>query len=90
MNLPKSIRRVVNFNPDTHVWENLTIFKTFMVGRLIETEANERVGRYFTVDEVVSWLQTTGFADIRASEWLSDEPPRRDSKVISFRCRKPA
>jgi len=82
-------RRIINYDPDTHVWENLTIFEKFANGRLIETEANDRTGRYYSVNEVIGFLTRVGFVEIHASHWLTEEPPREDSKVITFRCRRP-
>jgi SAM-dependent methyltransferase len=82
-------RRIINYDPDTHIWENLTIYEKFVSGRLIETEANDRTGRYYSVDEVIGFLRQAGFVEIRANHWLTEEPPREDSAVITFRCRRP-
>lgn len=83
-------RRRMKYNPTSHVWECLFIVEKFIAGRLVETEANERSGRFFTVDEAVQFARSAGFEDVRATHWLSDEPPRDDSKVVTVRCRRPA
>ena len=83
-------RRRFKYNPTTHVWDSLFIVEKFIGGALVETEANERVGRYFTIDEAVQYANSAGFEDIRATSWLTDDPPSNDLKEIAIRCRKPA
>ena len=83
-------RQRYKYDCDTHVWRNLFIVEKFLDGCLVETEANERWGRFFTVDEAVQYARTAGFKDIIATNWLSEDPPGKDSKVITVRCRKPA
>ena len=78
------------YNATTHVWERLLIVEKFVHGHLVETEANERSGRFFTVDEAVQYAKSAGFEDIIASNWLTEEPPCKDSKVITIQCRKSA
>ena len=83
-------RRRVKYNPTTHVWDSLFIVEKFIGGSLIETEANQRVGRYFTLDEAVQYANSAGFEDIRVTNWLTEDPPSNDSKEIIVRCKKPA
>ncbi|MHC4714423.1 MAG: class I SAM-dependent DNA methyltransferase [Planctomycetota bacterium] len=83
-------RQKNKYNSDTHVWERLFVVEKFVGGRLVETEANERAGRYFTADEAVQYARSAGFEDIRATDWLTENPPGKDSDVITVRCRKPA
>ena len=83
-------RRRFKYNRATHVWESLFIVEKFINGSLIETEANERAGRYFTIGEAVQYASSAGFEDISVTDWLTDDPPRDDSKVITVRCKKPA
>lgn len=77
------------YDATTHVWEVLFVVEKFVDGVLVETEANERTGRFFTVEEAVQFARSAGFEDIRATDWLTDEPPREDSAVVTVRCRKP-
>jgi len=77
------------YNATTHVWERLFAVEKFVHGRLVETEANERRGRFFTVDEAVEFAKSAGFTDIRATDWLTDDPPGKDAQVITVQCRKP-
>lgn len=83
-------RRRVRYNPDSHVWDSLFILEKFIGGVLAETEANERVGRYFTIDEAMLYANSAGFEDIRATNWLTEDLPSNDSQVITVRCKKPA
>jgi len=89
-NLVMAWRTRQKYNAATHVWESLFIVEKFLDGRLVETEANERTGRYFTVDEAVQYARAAGFEDIRATNWLTEDPPSKNSLVITVRCRKPA
>ena len=82
-------RRIVRYDPVTHLWENLTIFDKFVDGRWIEAEANERAGRYFTPDEVRRRLEESGFERIEISHWLGAGPPRTDSEVLTVTCHRP-
>jgi hypothetical protein len=75
-------------DPNTHVWECLFVVEKFVDGRLVEAEANERTGRNFTVDEAVQYAQAAGFEHIRATDWLTDDPPSKDSTVVTVQCRK--
>ena len=77
------------YDAATHLWERLFIVEKFVSGRLVQTEANERWGRYFTADEAVGFAETAGFEEIRASDWLTEDPPGKDSNVVTVRCRKP-
>ena len=77
------------YNAATHVWERLFVVEKFVRGRLIGTEANERSGRFFNVDEAVRYATSAGFSDIRATHWLTDDPPTKESGVITVQCRKP-
>lgn len=83
-------RRRGKYNPATHIWNSLFIVEKFIDGSLVETEANEHVVRYFTVDEAVQYASSAGFEDIQATDWLTEDPPSNDSKVITVRCKKPA
>jgi hypothetical protein len=76
-------------DPATHVWKCLFIVEKFAGGRLVETEANERWGRTFTLDEALQYAKAAGFEDIRATNWLTDDPPGKDSGVITVQCKKP-
>ncbi len=83
-------RRRRKYNPTTHVWDILFIVEKFVDGVLVETEANERVGRYFTIDEAILFANSAGFEDIKATNWLNEDSPSNDSKELVVRCKKPA
>ena len=77
------------YNAATHVWEILFVIEKFVDGRLVETEVNERTGRDFTVEEATQFAMSAGFVDLRATDWLTAEPPGKDSVVVTVQCRKP-
>jgi SAM-dependent methyltransferase len=81
-------RQSNKYDSTTHIWERLVIFDKFANGRLIETEANERTGRFFTVEEAVQFAKSAGFEEIKATNWLTEEPPSNESKVVTVHCRK--
>jgi ribosomal protein S18 acetylase RimI-like enzyme len=77
------------YDPAAQVWERLVVFEKYVEGRLVETEANERVGRFFTVEEAVGFAEAAGFETIRVSGDYSEAPPTKRAKVVAVRCRKP-
>ncbi len=77
------------YNAATHVWERLFVVEKFVSGCLVETEANERTGRFFTVEEAVQFAQLAEFVGIKATNWLTEEPPDKDSHLVTIQCRKP-
>jgi hypothetical protein len=76
------------YNSATYVWEKLFVIEKYVKGRLVETEANERTGRYFTADEAEEFAMTEGFENIKLTNWLTQDPPNENSKVITVCCRK--
>ena len=74
---------------DKNVWKNLFIVEKFIGGHLEETEANERWGRFFTVDEAESYAKSAGFIDIEVTDWLTEHPLNENSDEMTVRCRKP-
>lgn len=82
-------RRRHKYDAATRTWRQLMVFEKFVAGRLVETEAAERQGRFFAVDEAVQFAEAAGFERTRATHWLTDEPPTPDSHVVTIRCHKP-
>ena len=76
------------YDDSSYVWQQVYILEKFVEGELVQTEGNDRAGRYFAVDEAVHYAKTAGFEEVRATNWLTDEPPTTDSTVITVRCRK--
>ena len=83
-------RRHWRYDSASHVWECLFVVEKFVDGRLVETEANERTGRFFSVDEGLAYASAAGFGEILAIDRLTEKPPGQDSVSIIVRCRKPA
>jgi SAM-dependent methyltransferase len=75
-------------DPAKHTWEKLFVVEKFVDGRLVETEANERVGRSFSVDEALAYGREAGLEEFRVTHELTEEPPRADSHWLTVRCRK--
>lgn len=82
-------RRMHKPNPAARTWEQVMVFEKFIAGRFVEAEAADRVGREFLVEEAVRFAQATAFEQVSATHWLTDEPVRQDSRVVTLRCRKP-
>lgn len=72
------------------MWDALFIVEKFVAGSLVETEANERAGRYFTTDEATRYASAAGFEEARATGGFTEDPPSSDCREINVRCRKPA
>jgi cyclopropane fatty-acyl-phospholipid synthase-like methyltransferase len=77
------------YDPSTHTWEGLWVFEKFIGGELVKTEANEREGRLFTVDEAVQYAESAGFEVRSVKNFLTDDPPTTDADTINIVCRKP-
>lgn len=75
---------------ETHTWETLFVVEKYVDGRLVEAETNEREGRKFTVEEAMGFALSAGFEGIRATDWLTDDPPNDESQVITVECHKPS
>ncbi|MCD4776549.1 MAG: class I SAM-dependent methyltransferase [Candidatus Aegiribacteria sp.] len=82
-------RKRMKHDPVTNVWQWLFVVEKFVDGRLVETEANERWGRAFTLEEAIQYARIAGFENIKATNWLTDDPPSEESELISVQCRKP-
>lgn len=70
-----------------NIWENVLIIEKYVNGQLVETEANQRIGRRFFINEVLQPLEAAGFKDIRATNWQSDIPANKDVDTITVICR---
>lgn len=77
-------------DPTSHIWESLFVVEKFAHGCLVAAEANERTGRFFSVEQAVSYAEAVGFEEIRATNWLTEEPPTKNARVVTVRCRKPS
>jgi SAM-dependent methyltransferase len=83
-------RRHWRYDQASRVWECLFIIEKFIGGRLVETEANERKGRFFTIEEAVGYAKAAGLAEILTMDRLTEQAPRPDSASITVLCKKPA
>jgi SAM-dependent methyltransferase len=84
-----TLRSQRTYDETSNVWEQVYILEKFVDGKLMQTEANERVGRYFSVDQATDYATTAGFEEVSATNWLTNDPPNKDSSVVTVRCRKP-
>ena len=62
----------------------------FIGAQLVKTEASEREGRLFTVDEAVQYAESTRFEVISVKNFPTEEPPTTDADTINIECMKPA
>ena len=49
------------YNSTTKVWNRLFVVEKYVQGCLVESEANERSGRFFTVEEGLECARSAGF-----------------------------
>lgn len=78
------------YDPSTRIWEALWVFEKFIGAQLVKTEASEREGRLFTVDEAVQYAESTRFEVISVKNFPTEEPPTTDADTINIECMKPA
>jgi|LSQX01.2.fsa_nt_gb hypothetical protein len=57
-------------------------------GKLVETEMNVRIGRLFSVDEILSLLSKSVFKLISVTDLVSDNPVNENSEIATFTCTK--
>jgi len=57
-------------------------------GKLVETEMNVRIGRLFSVDEILSLLSKSVFKLISVTDLVSDNPVNENSEITTFTCTK--
>jgi hypothetical protein len=57
-------RDLGRYDPATRVEEGLGIYELYVDGRLVETELNNWVRRFWTEDDLESELQRAGFVDV--------------------------
>jgi len=70
-------------------WERLLVIEKYADGRLVETEANHRFGRFFLVEEVLRFFESAGYDSLRVVNELTDEPPSKDVTTLAVVARKP-
>lgn len=82
-------RKRHKYDAATNTWQQLFIVEKYINGRLVETEANQRVGRSFSVAEAVQFAESAGFTAIETIDWQTERPPTRDAGSATILCRKP-
>jgi SAM-dependent methyltransferase len=62
------LRELGRYDPETRIEEGLGIYELFVDGRLVETELNNWVRRFWTAEELEIELSSAGFVDIEITE----------------------
>ncbi len=83
------LRVKARHDASTNTWQQTYIVEKHIDGKLVEEETNHRVGRLFTTSEAVGYAEAAGFVDIRATDWLTRDPPDDESVVVTIQCKKP-
>jgi SAM-dependent methyltransferase len=78
-----TLRAVDRYDPATRVERGVGIYELFAGGRLVETEVDDWVRRFWTEDEIAMVLRTAGFAEVHAV------PPYEPGPVICMLARRP-
>lgn len=81
---------LTQYNQETHLREGLLIIEKFQDGNLIESEENLGITRYYKIDEATALLCETGFIDIEARNWLTNEPVNGSPSLVTIQCKRPA
>jgi SAM-dependent methyltransferase len=76
------------YDEGTHCWECLFVVEKFVGGKLVETEANERTGRYFSIEEAMGYAKAAQLGEIKVIDRLTEGPPRPESTSLLVTCRK--
>jgi hypothetical protein len=79
----------MEYDPDEQIQATISRYELFKKGRLVETELEDFVLRYYERDEFQRLLETAGFAGIRVARPHDDgvEPGDEDSTIM-FECRR--
>ncbi len=81
---------LTQYNQESHLREGLLIIEKFLDGNLIESEENLGITRYYKIDEITAFLRESGFIDIEACNWLTNEPVKGNPSLVTIKCKRPA
>jgi SAM-dependent methyltransferase len=73
-----------------NTWACLLIIEKYVDGRLVATEANQRAGRVFCVEEVLRLFEEAGLEGPRAFNGFTDDPATDDVKMITVVAGRPS
>lgn len=80
---------LTQFDPKTCLREALLVIEKFADGNLVGTEENLGITRYFKIDEMKVFLNESGFTDIEACNWLTNEPVSGNPSLVTVKCKRP-
>ena len=81
-------RRVDAYDAATLVETGLNIYELYVGDSLVETELNDWARRLWEPDDFAAALTSAGFADVRATRPLTDEPVDGTEAMVSFTARR--
>ena len=76
-------------HPDEQVHRQIMRYELFENGRLVETELEDFVVRYYELDDFQRLLDTAGFVGIRATRPYDDAEPGDEDDTVVFECTRP-
>jgi SAM-dependent methyltransferase len=85
-----SKRILTQYNSNTNLREGLLIIEKYQDGKLVNSEEDFGITRYFSIDEIITYLNESGFNDIKACSWLTNEPVSGNPSLVTIKCTKPA
>lgn len=81
-----TLRDLGRYDPVTQIEEAVGIYELFVDGRLVQTELNEWVRRFWTAEQITAALAAAGFTDVR----VSPAPHADDNSLIVATAAAPA
>ncbi len=80
---------LTQFDQKTCLREALLVIEKFIDGNLAGSEENLGITRYYKIEEMEIFLRESGFIDIEACSWLTNEPVSGTPSLVTIKCRRP-
>jgi hypothetical protein len=84
------LRTIGNYDEAKRVTTALGIYELYVDRRLIETEVDEFVVRYWEAGEFTALLERMGFVEIGVTKAFTDSSPDGTEAMLSFVCTNPS
>lgn len=80
-----TLRGIGRYDADTQVEEAVGIYELFVDGRLVESELNDWVRRFWTAEQITEVLTTAGFTAVEVTRAYSRaEPPTAQDRELTI------
>lgn len=84
-----TVRGTGRYDPGSQVEEAIAVYELFVDGRLVETELNDWVRRFWTAEQITGVLTAAGFADIVITKAYTSDAWTSEDAELSVTCRAP-